>query len=472
MAEDNKQNRIIQVLSALVARSRLFSQMGKQYGTDRDVYEVLGYPTEITYDQYASRYTRQDIAKAIINRPISMTWKGPLVLEESSDDEETEFEKAWKALEKRLRLKSRFVRLDKLASLGEYGVLLLGFSDVGNTRGFATPVVPTASLKLNYVKPLTADSASINTYVKDPGDPRYGMPETYKVQLATVENEQSKSIVVHYSRVIHVTVELLEGEINGEPVLKSVYNRLMDLEKLVGGSAEMFWRGARPGYQGLVDADADFTSTELDELQDQIDEYENKLRRILILQGVKLEELQSQVANPKDHVDVIITMISAVTGIPKRILMGSERGELASTQDETSWYNTIQNRREEYAKPNIIDPFVEKMIELGILPEPKDGKYSVMWEDLYASSEKDKAEIGKIRAEALAKYAGSPTAESIVPPEAFFEWFLGFNEGQIELIQQMSLAAIEEEQHLIREGQEEAPSPPVEEEEETEEENE
>jgi len=142
---------------------------------------------------------------------------------------------------------------------------------------------------------------------------------------------------------------------------------LFDLEKLVGGSAEMFWRGARPGYKGKVDKEYTLTSDEEEDFQDQLDEYEHNLRRFLISRGIDISALETQVSDPSKHVDVQIQMISAQTGIPKRILTGSERGELASTQDITSWYSLIQGRRENYVAGNILRPFNVKVLAFSLL---------------------------------------------------------------------------------------------------------
>jgi hypothetical protein len=221
-------------------------------------------------------------------------------------------------------------------------------------------------------------------------------------------------------------------------------NRCEDLDKLVGGSAEMFWRGARPGYAGKVDKDFVLDSTNENKLREQLDEYEHNLRRILMLEGIEMSTLGMQIADPVGHFDIQLQMVSMVTGIPKRILVGSERGELASSQDEAAWKEMIQSRREEYAEPQIVREFVDRMIKFGVLPPPKTD-YSVVWQDLFSVSDRDKAEIGKIRSEALRNYAMSPTAEGVVPPDVFMDYFLGLPEEDIEIIKQMKEQAIKEE---------------------------
>jgi len=253
--------------------------------------------------------------------------------------------------------------------------------------------------------------------------------------------------------MIHVTQELTESEIEGTPVMQPVWNRLMDLEKLVGGSAEMFWRGARPGYQGKVKDDYTITPETQTDLETQMDEFEHSLRRILINEGVEFEALAPQVADPKAHVDVQIEMIASITGIPKRVLIGSERGELSSDQDIVGWYNIIQTRRQEHAEIVILRPFIDKMIEYGVLPAPGGEEYTIEWEDLFAASDKDQAEVGRVRATALREYSQNPLASAIIPPEAFMKLMLGLDIDEVALVQAMISGDMAEElEEAIKDG--------------------
>jgi len=421
------------------------SKLGFSYNNARDIYRALGWPSVLTYADYAAHFVRQDIAKAIIDRPVNATWRGTVDLLESDDDDETALEKAWKDLYTDLNLKSKFIRLDRLVGLGRYGVLFLGFNDTSEREGLALPV-SSGRHKLMYVKPLGEESAQISTWVTKTSDERYGKPLLYDCLIQTPSQGDSPvQLKVHYSRILHVADGLMESEVEGTPRLEAVFNRLLDLEKIIGGSAEMFWRGARPGYQGKVDKEFAMTDVARDDLQDQMDEYEHNLRRLLVNEGVELSPLAMQVADPSSHVNIQLEMISAVTGIPKRILVGSERGELASSEDRGEWRELIQTRREEHAEQNIIRPFVSMCNEYGVLPEPKE-EYSVQWTDLWAPGELEKAEVGKARSMALKDYGSSPTNQDVVPPEAFYKFFLGLDEDQISLIQEMRDAQIAEEE--------------------------
>ena len=433
---EEKQLLINQLVSAF-SRAYLASKLASQYQGNRDIYKVLGYDENIDYVQCRYRYSRQDIVKAVIDKPVKATWRGGFEVVEAKDSKNTAFEKAFSTLYKDLKLRDVFGRLDRLTLLGQYSLLFMGFDGVGSESQLITPLEKKQKSRLLYLKPFGQNQVSIKSYERDPSNPRYGLPKIYQITFVTPD-EKERVVSVHYTRLIHIVHDILDNEIKSEFYLGSIWNRLHDLDKLIGGSAEMFWRGARPGFLTKIDKDFTLTKEFEDALKDQISEYENNLRRILVAEGIdELKTLASQVSDPKSHVDIQLKMISSVTGIPLRILVGSERGELASTQDRENWADFIQSRREEYAEPRIIRPFVDKCIEYGVLPTPGTNDYSVKWQSLYVTSEKDKADVGKIRADALKSYTMSPMAESVVPPKAFFELFLGLNSDEIDYIYQI-----------------------------------
>ena len=421
-------NQNIEVLQMLT-RQALASVLGVSYGGERNLYTALGYNTDPKYVDYLAKYERLDIAKAIIDRPINETWRGDITVHLPEEDNEN-LKKEWKKLYRKLKLKSNFIKADKLSSIGRYSVLVMGFNDVKNVNLDMQKPIQSNAPKLLYVSAYGEDKALINTYVTNPADERYGLPLLYQITKAT--ETSTSTFLVHYSRVIHITRDCLEGEVFGTPALKAVFNRLEDLEKIVGGSSEMFWRGARPGMTASVtDSDKYSIPPDLkDKLDDQMHEYENNLRRFLIAEGINIIPLLQQVSDPTAHVDVQITMISSQTGIPKRILMGSERGELASSEDKDSWLETIQARREEFAEYSIVRAFVDRLMQLNVLPMVED--YEVEWSDLFAVSEKDKVELGRARASALREYAVEPMAQTLMPPEMAFKLLLGLTQQQVD----------------------------------------
>ena len=49
---------------------------------------------------------------------------------------------------------------------------------------------------------------------------------------------------IHWQRILHLADNRIESNIYGEPRLTPVLNRVLDLHKILGVSAETFWLGA------------------------------------------------------------------------------------------------------------------------------------------------------------------------------------------------------------------------------------
>ena len=152
-----------------------------------------------------------------------------------------------------------------------------------------------------------------------------------------------------------------------------------------------------------------------------------------------------QVADPSNHLDVQIQMISAEKGIPKRILTGSERGELSSQQDKDEWDDYVESRREELAESQIIRPFVDRLIEFGILTKPGKDGYSIKWPDLRTRSDEQKAKVGEIRARSLQAYAANAAAQDILPESGFYQYCWGVDQETAEYIEEMRKAEVDNE---------------------------
>lgn len=443
---------VMQRVGDLLSRTSLAKRMGWQYGGDRKIYEALGYPEEkeLIFTYYHGKYERQDIASAIIDRPVNATWNGELMItEDGTQPTESKLNKAWEALEAEFHIKDRLVKLDKLTGLGHFSLLLFGFDDVKEPKDFQNPV--TGTRKLMHLKQLPESDIEIHTWEKNAGNPRYGLPLLYKIKVAGTGTEITKDFMVHHSRVLHILENNLVSEVYGRPRLKPIVNRLEDLEKLLGGDAEMFWRGARPGYHAAAQEDYEMGTDEVDALEDELDKYEHDLRRFISAKGVDIKPLTQQIADPTGHIDAQLQAISAQTGIPKRVLIGSERGELASSQDKDQWLTLIQTRMTEFAEPQMLRPLIDKLMEHKILPKVAD--YVVIWEDIFAPSEKQKVEVGEQRAKALKVYAESPFASDILPPQLAYKFLLGLTEDQAqEVMAEANLAALEEDRLLAEEA--------------------
>lgn len=429
--------KIEQMLTAntrMLSRIALAHASGKTFGGKRDMFEVLGYEKDPKIANYLGKYMRQDIAQRIINALPDAIWTNhPSVKEDEDKQSKTQFEQEFDNMVKRTKLFHYINRLDKLAGLGHYAVLLIGVRD---GKELSEPLESLSSVEdVIYLMPFNEENAVIQSYEEDTSNERYGLPLMYKLQTGGYSADKSttmpnQTLNVHHSRVLHVAEGLLENDVFGIPRLQPVLNRLDDLEKVVGGSAEIFWINGRGGLNLNADKDTDIINPE--KLQEHAEEYTHQLTRILKTKGMDVRTLELSIHDPDKHVSVILDLIAGATGIPKRILIGSERGELASSQDESNWLARVKERRDNYCEPLILRPFIDWLIKLGALPEVEE--YEVIWPDLVSLGEKDKAEIALKIAQAMSTYVNSQGGDLIVPVKQFVEEVLNmeYREDDIE----------------------------------------
>lgn len=382
---------------------------GTSHNGSRDYYDVLGYPRELTIDKYLAKFERDPLGGRIVEFPPDETWRDTPTVKDGRDKDangDTAFANAWSDFAEQRRVYHYCQRADILCGIGRFSILLIGVADGGDLE---TEVKRVASLdQILYLRPYGEQSVEVAEYENDPASPRFGLPRIYKVTFAdtsTVSSGTPGTLIrrVHASRVIHVAEGLLENEVYGMPRLQRVYNLLDDILKLVGGAAEASWLLMRKGFVLNIDPEAELTPEAKDSIEEEFDEYEHGLRRFMKTRGVTVSDLGSEVVDPTGPFSVIISLISAATGIPQRILLGSERGELASSQDASNWAGAIASRQLNFAEPTILRPLIDRLLAWGALPAPSAGRYSVVWDELFELNEQERAQIGATWADAIQK---------------------------------------------------------------------
>lgn len=337
-------------------------------------------------------------------------------------------------------------------------------------------------MKLLFMRSFDESLVQIVRYEWNIRNPRFGQPVMYRITLNDPREQHSgiglplATVFVHWSRVIHITDgynQAGNSKIFSAPRMRCVLNRLLDLAKLYGGGAEGYWRSCfaglaistHPQLGGDVDIDTPAA-------RDSMENYFNGLQRYLLLSGASANTLAPSVVDPSGQIEKQIEAICIKIPCPVRVFKGSERGELASTQDDDKWLDVLRGRNNSYTTPRIIVPFVDRLILVGVLPEPgmgkkkqqeqvenadyrkrmpggwlvanavrmtkeededgeeeendnndmkteflPDGGYSVEWPPLDALGAKDKAAICLQNTQAAAAYAQG--VEAIIPPK---EW--------------------------------------------------
>lgn len=406
-------------------RMALANVLGENLGTNsnEDYYEVFNWDKNPGVEQYYALALRNPYAYAVTFLPVNTTWRdAPRVVDDAESDEEdgqTQFEEAVEEIERENRIWHYGKRADKLSGIGNFGILVLEFDDTSGPGDFANEV--TGASELQGLRPFSR--ASIKSYqTGGPGSDRWGEPVQYTLDLededdattADVTQQGPTELEVHHSRVIHIpSDELLDDEIRGIPRQEPVYNNLVDIEKSLGSAGELAYRATAWGLNVNISEDFQLEDGGED-MREHLQRWYHGLEPILRTQGADdVQSLGGEEIDPSNIIDPNVEAISAQTGIPQSILKGNETGERATTQDLYEWYGKISERRQEFVTPKIVRELIDRLIEYGVIPEPRDG-YSVEWDPLHETSEEDVASIQKTRAETLKTW---PFVEEYLTPE-------------------------------------------------------
>lgn len=401
-------------ISQMVERVAVAQAMGQSYGSidQRDYFETLGYPqrNELGIDEYWAQFERGGIAERIITSVSGATWADvPDVTDHEGEDEDetTDFEDDVATLFDETGALHYLERADTLQRIGRFGVLLIGFDDGGDLD----EEVDTSALSgdpaedILYYQPFSEKQIDDFERVDDHTDERFGLPKHYDLDFG---DESIGVEEVHHSRVIHIAEGALEDESVGYSAYRPVFNYLIDLVKVVGGSAEMYWRGA--DRKLVANQNGEGRVTDEDKIATQIEELVHGLRNVAWTQNVDVEALGGESPDPTGLKDAIIELIAGTLGIPKRRLLGTERGDLASTQDEAAFVALVDERRMKFAEPQIYREFVDMLVDYGVVSSPQGDSYDVDWPDNFALTELEEAE--KIQRLAAAVKAAAPQGDT------------------------------------------------------------
>jgi len=375
----------MKALSSLLQRSGLANVLGMSFGGKRSLYDVFGYSKVLRFDDLLAKYHRQDIAARLLEAPSAAIWSNPPTV--TATDESWNI--AWNNLIQRHNLFFVLNRLDNLAGLGRYSVLFVGFTGEGLKANYEKPISrgsSTTPREVLYFQPYSEPAAHIVKVVGERSDPRFLMPELYDlkpfINQPAVPGQPTiaqASFRVHASRCLHIAEGALEDTLIGRPRLERLSNRLDDMEKISGGTAETYWLSGNRGMQANIDKEMDLTPDDEKALTDELEEYQHQLRRWIRTRGVEIKSLGENSPDPRGAFDVTLALLAGASGLPQRVMTGAEAGQLASAQDRANWAERIEERRKLFAEPIILWPLIKMLTEAGVLPQPENLKITIDW---------------------------------------------------------------------------------------------
>lgn len=280
--------------------------------------------------------------------------------------------------------------------------------------------------KLLFVRCFDESLVQVVRWEWNVNNPRFGQPVMYRVTLNDPRQIYSgvglpmATVFVHWTRIIHVAcIDYKQSsEVLGTPRMQQCLNRLIDIRKESAAAGEGYWQSCfamisletNPALGG--DVKLDYAG--LDQMMADV---RSRLRRDIITAGLTAKTLPPSVVDPGPYISVCIDQVCIRIACPIRVFKGSERGELASSQDDAQWNDVLRAREQFHTTPGIICPFFDRLILLNVLPEPKEG-YRVDWPDRDTLNDKDKAALALTIVQALAAYIAGNVA-SVIHIKAF-----------------------------------------------------
>lgn len=486
--------------------------MRKMVDPRRDIGAECGHPSgPVTAPEYDDMCRTFSIANRANEVWSSECWKvTPTVYEDEDADEVTPFERGVDGLARQLRGGMSFYqdeagspvwdvlrRADEQSTKGRFGVILFGVDDGKNDLSLPaefvvaeglkaeapprrkarpparpTPALPPAANQdepperpepasanlrpLKFLQVYAESTVTVKELDNDQGSSRFGQPALYTITMADPSrSDDAREVDVHWTRVLHVSLNVKTSEVYSQPSGEAVWTHFLDLKKLYGGSAEMYWRAA---FMGLaLETNPQLGARpkiDADKLKDRVEKYQHGLQRFLLLTGMSAKALAPQVVDPTPQINAHLEAVCVEKNIPMRIFKGSERGNQASEQDDDNWEGRVHGRRTGLLTPRLVIPFFDRLIHLGCLPAPNG--FSVEWPERKKDDMLLKAQVAKLLVEALAKYVESG-AEIVFPPLDLLTRLFGLDEEEAQsVLDRAEEIAAEREEEELRQAQEAA----------------
>ena len=166
-------------------------------------------------------------------------------------------------------------------------------------------------------------------------------------------------------------------------------------------------------------------------MRDEIARFENNSQRWMALRNAHITPLSASYSDPTSHVELCMKRIATALGCPQRILEGSERGELASSQDAIIWKKRLMERQISHITPNIIRPVVQYLIRYGMVDMPYHKDFHVEWPDLSIDTKTDIYDIRSKQIELIRNYYDAKL-DRLFSPKDYLITFCDFTEAEVD----------------------------------------
>lgn len=410
MTESEMQVALNNITSIQLARAfAAAGMMGQTSNSKRDrIYDEFGYPASLGFDDYYRAYDRNAIAAAAVDRTTDDCWVDYPEVFEGSKKQDKEGLSAWDETAAKILNECwpQLVETDRRNNVGRYAGVLLQVRD-GLT--WENPI-DTAKIKslgergLVRLIPAWEAQLEVEEWETDITSDNYAQPKMYVYTSYEIGDEHTNAPAiitsVHPSRVIVLAEGSADGLLtSGRPLLRKGFNKILDAEKVSGGSAEGFLKNAsrqlsynfskETNFKKLAAALGVAENNLAEGLNEQVSRLNRSVDAASFMQEGQAQVLSVTPADPEPTWRTALSEFCASIKIPVKVLIGQFTGERASTEDSKTWARVCNSRRH-----NVLTPFIKnvvmRFIEVGILQPIANDEITVSWSDLLAPSTEEK----------------------------------------------------------------------------------
>jgi hypothetical protein len=374
-------------------------------GMKHDNYRDFGYPDIIDFQLLYDMYQRNSLARAAVDKTTRKTWQDPPWLLEKPRDgsegavkKETRLEKAIRQHFSDIRFWTKLMEADRRSMVGRYGAVILRIADGKKTEEPLTKVSGGLDALVDII-PVWEGQLRVTQWDNDTMSLTYGEPMMFEYDEGKVgatdgaspaDQGRNRRLTVHPSRLF---IWSMDGTMFGDPALKSGFNDLITLEKITGSGGEGFWKNAKQAPILEMDKEADINKMAramgvpvekiADIMNEQAANWQKGFDELLMLQGMTAKLPKIVLPDPEHFYMNSLQSFAASFDIPLKVLVGTQTGERASSEDASQWNQTCNFRRKNTIIPNILQ-IVKRLEDCGILKE--NPEWFIDWTDLTEST--------------------------------------------------------------------------------------
>lgn len=387
-----------EIVTNTYAAARARQEFLQGFGLDAkrpQAWAQYGYPDEVTFELLYAAYRRGSSGHGAVHRLIDRCWEKAPRIKAPGRDEESPWEVKVKASLKKILAFKKLKDLDRRNLIGHYAAIIYRVRD-----GKAPSEPLERGTELVDLVPVFQDQIKVTGWNSDKSSENYGQPTMFQYRTqqrgGDKQGKPEEWADVHPSRVQILAEGAVGDFFDGVPLLEAGFNKLVDLEKIEGGSAEGFLKNSARTIVFKYDASAAPQAIPgpdgrpVDSVKDAHEAQAKALNRnqdaSIVMQGGEATTLQTTTSDPKGAWEVAANAFAASVRIPFTILYGQQTGRLASDEDKADFAARCLDRQTNELTP-MLEEFVRRMQAAGIFAA---GAFEIEWPTLNAPSDEDK----------------------------------------------------------------------------------